>query len=137
MALALIMLSKVHIRTPQKLGIGVMFSLTITIIAFEILRMVKSLKGSGSDLNIVWCSTEASMAVIISCLPTFKAFVHHAHRIGITKTSSAYDQLAASKDTKKSPSTKELTDNQSASSKSERDYSYDIQMEDYRSRDYT
>ncbi|KUJ22168.1 uncharacterized protein LY89DRAFT_553505, partial [Mollisia scopiformis] len=71
MALPLVMISRMHIRTTQKLGVALIFCLSFIVVAFEIVRFFKSFGSSGIALHIIWTSVEASIAVIISCLPTF------------------------------------------------------------------
>ncbi|TVY22952.1 hypothetical protein LHYA1_G008173 [Lachnellula hyalina] len=131
MALPLGMLSRLQIRAVQKLGIAVIFCLTFVIIALEIVRLVQSLKGTGQSWNVVWTNTETSVAVIVSCLPTYNTLFRYRERVNASKASSAYDRLAESKNTNKSQSTKGLSE--TPSTKSQNDSARDIPLEQYHS----
>lgn len=136
MALPLAMLPKLHkTRLGQKIGIGAMFSLTFIVIAFEIVRLVESLKGTGSSLNIVWISTEASIAVILSCIPSFNALIRHREKSKAIATviASEYAELAASKTISRNKSTTPLAESHSA--KSQDEVSQNIPLEHYDARD--
>lgn len=55
-------------RTTQKIGLAAVFSLGIFVVAFDILRTVFSIVGAQASL---WDSLEATVAVIVSCLPVY------------------------------------------------------------------
>lgn len=112
MALPLAKLPKLRMGIREKFGVGLIFSLTWIIIAMEIVRLDFSLGGKGSSSNIVWTSTEASLAIIISCLPSFSALINYREK-GRTRAATEYDRLAATRATNKTHSAKDLTKNRS------------------------
>lgn len=120
MALPLSRIPRLRIGIVQKIGVGIIFSLSFVVIALELVRLVFSLKGTGTSVNVVWTSTEASVAVIISCLPSFSALINYREKAQ-SRGTAPYDRLAASKATSKNKtqSAKNVTDDRSNKSFSE------------------
>ncbi|KAI9839027.1 MAG: hypothetical protein M1837_002281 [Sclerophora amabilis] len=90
MALPLRILCTLRITTRQKIGLAGLFSLAIIIITFAIVRAAKSsgtlvpndisslVKSDPTTLTL-YTILEATVAVIVSCLPTFRVlFVNHS-----------------------------------------------------------
>lgn len=71
MILPLPTLFSLQMRTSQKLAVAAIFLLVWVTIAFDILRLVESLK-SGSTLTSLYTSLETEVAVIVCSLPTFR-----------------------------------------------------------------
>lgn len=74
MALPLYFLKGLRMRTTQKIGLAGVFSLAVFVVVFDILRTVFSTVGAQSAL---WCVLEASVAVIVSCLPVYRSILSH------------------------------------------------------------
>ena len=72
MALPLWMLRGLKIRLSQKLGLIAIFSIAIVIVAFDILRTVKSIDGGAFSESALYGILEMTIAVMISCLPTYR-----------------------------------------------------------------
>ncbi len=71
MALPLWMLKDLKIRTRQKVGLAFIFSLAIFIVALDILRTVEA----ASENQALFTVLEVNFAVIVSCLPTYRALL--------------------------------------------------------------
>lgn len=80
MVLPLTLLWKLQLSTSKKVALGGLFSAGLVIIAFAILRLVLTLPGQNRHVNPKWLalmsSTEACIAVIVSCAPPFKVFLN-------------------------------------------------------------
>ena len=74
------MLKDLKMRTPQKVGLAVMFSLGIIIIIFEILRTVKSLEESSFSEVAVYDIVEACVALIVSSMTYYSSFLTKRRR---------------------------------------------------------
>jgi hypothetical protein len=128
MALPLSRLLRLRVRLTQKINVGIIFCLSFVVVGVEIVRLVESLKHNGTNLNIVWTSSEASVAVIISCLPTYNTLISYREKAR-SRATTAYDRLAASRAiTNKTQSARELTVH---SNKSNNDDSQGIPLDDY------
>lgn len=115
------MLPGLHIRNSQKLGIAGLFCLTFIAIAFDIIRTVESLSGTGSSLNTLWTNLETAITVIISCLPTYNTVIFHPRRHFGAQNMLAYNTPAASpRRNQRSESPKTSTDNQNESIRTQR-----------------
>lgn len=73
MILPLTCISTLQLTMKRKLGIAVIFSFALLIIAFESLRLGESVGGSGANNNALWLLLESSVCVIVSCIPTFSS----------------------------------------------------------------
>lgn len=71
MVLPIWMLQKLQMRVPQKLGLAIIFLLALVDITFDIVRIIYTVKGQ----SIVWDILEPTIAVIISCLPTYRSLL--------------------------------------------------------------
>ena len=71
MALPLWMLKNLKIRARQKFGLAFIFSLAIFIVALDILRTVQA----AADNQALYTVLEVNFAVIVSCLPTYRALL--------------------------------------------------------------
>jgi len=135
MVLPLVMLPGLNMRSSQKFGIAGIFCLSLVIVALEIARIVESLKGTGTSLNTLWTNMETSIAVIVSCMPTYNTLISKRKRHAIIDNTSAYNKLSASKRTGHADSSsKSLTvasenyNDDTATSKSGVNTSEDIEM---------
>lgn len=70
------MLHTLQMRIGQKLGLAAIFLVALVDIAFDIFRTIYSLSGV-AGLDIMGDILEATIAVIISCLPTYRALFSH------------------------------------------------------------
>lgn len=76
MALPLAMLKGLQMSTNAKLGLACIFCCGIITIAFDVVRSVETLTHSSSGgSTTLWTNLESAIAVIVSCLPTFKALL--------------------------------------------------------------
>ena len=71
MALPLWMLKDLKIKARQKIGLAFIFSLATFIVALDILRTVEA----ASDNQALFTVLEINFAVIVSCLPTYRALL--------------------------------------------------------------
>lgn len=73
MALPLWMLIRLQMRTAQKLGLALVFMLALVDIIVDILRTIYSISEGVVSLHaMIFEILEATIAVIISCLPTYR-----------------------------------------------------------------
>ena len=73
MALPLYMLKGLQMPTSRKVGLGCLFCLAFVVIAVDIIRTVITIDGSPVTLGTVLDFLEPQLAVIISCLPTYRS----------------------------------------------------------------
>lgn len=74
MALPLVMLRGLQMRTPAKFGLAGIFCCAFITIAFDILRAVETdIKGGVKGSTALWTNLESAIAVIVSCLPSLAA----------------------------------------------------------------
>ena len=74
MLLPLWMLHNLQIQTIQKLGLACLFLLAMIDILFDILRTTHRISGIyGQAVAATWDILEPTIAVIISCLPSYRA----------------------------------------------------------------
>lgn len=59
----------------RKIGITIIFCLTLVVMAFETLRFAESIAGTASSNNSIWINMEGAIAVIVSCLPTYSVLL--------------------------------------------------------------
>lgn len=75
MAFPLKVLKGLQIRTSQKIGLSSVFCLAILVVIFDITRTVFSVisarGGAAGAGTVLWDILEATVAVIVSCLPTY------------------------------------------------------------------
>ena len=89
MALPLYMLKGLQIPKAQKITLAGMFCLVCIDIIFDILRTVYTVNGGAVALATIWDILEAEVAVIISCLPTYRALLKTARK----RDASSYKNL--------------------------------------------
>ena len=89
MALPISMLRRLQIRRSQKVGLVAIFSIAFVIIAFDLLRTVKSINGGGFSESTLYGILEMTVAVMISCLPTYRALL----RADRKKTQVVHDEF--------------------------------------------
>lgn len=87
MALPLWMLKDLKIRSRQKIGLAFIFSLATFIVALDILRTVQAAAGKQALYTIL----EINFAVIVSCLPTYRALL----AIGQKRTSNKASKITS------------------------------------------
>ncbi|KAL8912179.1 MAG: hypothetical protein Q9172_007542 [Xanthocarpia lactea] len=75
MALPLWMIRTLQIRGAQKAGLAFIFLLGLIIIAFEILRTVKSLGKTTFSEVAVYDIAENFIAIIVSCAATYRSLI--------------------------------------------------------------
>lgn len=84
MALGLRPLQKLQINRREKLALGAMFSVGFIKILFAVVRVVKIGGVSATHVNPIWLAlwsmTEASVAVVVACLPSFRVLFAHGRR---------------------------------------------------------
>jgi len=71
MALPLWMIYQLKLRTSHKIGLAFVFTLAFVDIVFDILRTIYTVNGGALALDTLWDILEPTIAVIISCLPTY------------------------------------------------------------------
>ena len=71
MLLPLGMLGRLQMRLIHKVGLAAIFGCSLIIVALELLRTIESLKGGATSLNTLWTNLETSIAVIVSCIPSY------------------------------------------------------------------
>ncbi|KAL8711637.1 MAG: hypothetical protein Q9220_004047 [cf. Caloplaca sp. 1 TL-2023] len=83
MSLGLRLLHNLKISLKEKLMLGAVFSVGLIKIAFAVIRVVK-VGASAEHVNPIWLAlwsmVEASVAVVVVCLPSFKALFARGHR---------------------------------------------------------
>jgi hypothetical protein len=79
MVLPIWVLRTIQIPRKQKFGLGILFSLGIIIIAFELFRFFEFLPltdGGGSlTMPIIWSVLETNIAIVVSCLPIYRTLL--------------------------------------------------------------
>ena len=93
MALPLYMLKRLQMPMSSKIGLASVFCLAIFVIIFDIIRTVISIRGGavGAE-SALWDILEATVAVIVSCLPTYRTLFSPRKR----GSSGKYTDLAHS-----------------------------------------
>ncbi|KAL8930127.1 MAG: hypothetical protein Q9208_000744 [Pyrenodesmia sp. 3 TL-2023] len=83
MALGLRLLSKLQMRRNEKLALGAIFSVGFIKIVFAVVRVVK-IGVSATHVNPIWLALwtmiEASVAIVVACLPSFRVLFAHGRR---------------------------------------------------------
>lgn len=69
------MIHQLRLPRAQKVGLVFLFSMVLVTMALDILRSYESLNGGTFSNSIVEAVLEATFAVIVSCLPTYRALV--------------------------------------------------------------
>ena len=85
MILPLPTLLSLQMRVSQKIAVATIFLLVWVTIAFDILRLVESLK-SGATLTSLYTSLETEVAVIVCSLPTFRIALRTSDKMKKAKT---------------------------------------------------
>ena len=85
MILPLPTLLSLQMRVSQKIAVAAIFLLVWVTIAFDILRLVESLK-SGATLTSLYTSLETEIAVIVCSLPTFRIALRTSDKLKKFKT---------------------------------------------------
>ena len=98
MALPLSILFSLHMNTRTKVALGGLFLTGFIIVLFAILRLVYTIP---SDEHVnpkwleIWSSTEACIAVSVSCAPPFRKYFISRARTASTQRHSTSSQSAA------------------------------------------
>lgn len=83
MTLGLRLLWNLQISVKEKFALGAIFSVGVIKITFAIIRVVK-IGASSQHVNPIWLALwsmiEASVAVVVACLPSFKVLFAHGRR---------------------------------------------------------
>ena len=82
MALPVWMLKDLQMRTSQKVGLGIMFSLGLIVVVFEILRTVVSESQTSFSEVAVFDIIEDCVALIVSSIPSYRSFQKTRRRQG-------------------------------------------------------
>ena len=90
MILPLWMLHTLQMRAGQKVALAALFTLGMIDIIFDVLRTIYTVNGGAFALNTLWDILEPTIAVIISCLPTYASLFKPTQ----SKKSSSYKALA-------------------------------------------
>ena len=61
--------------TSRKVGLAILFLIAITDVIFDITRTVYTINIKAVGLDTTWDILESTIAVIVSCLPTYKALL--------------------------------------------------------------
>lgn len=80
MALPLWFLKNLKVDVPQKVGLILMLSLGLVIIAFEILRTVKSMEQTSFSEVAVYDIVEGFVAIVVNCIPTYRLLLTSSRR---------------------------------------------------------
>jgi hypothetical protein len=77
MVLPMAMLRTLLMKTSQKIGIYLVFSLVLIIITFDILRTVFTLqmRPDFQDENAIWAILEPTIAVMVCALPCYRGLL--------------------------------------------------------------
>lgn len=83
MALGLRLLAKLQISLREKVALGATFSVGFIKIVFSVVRVVK-IGASATHVNPIWLALwsmiEASVALVVACLPSFRVLFAHGRR---------------------------------------------------------
>ncbi|KAL8933207.1 MAG: hypothetical protein Q9211_005906 [Gyalolechia sp. 1 TL-2023] len=83
MALGLRLLGKLRVSPQEKLALAAIFSVGLIKITFAVIRVVR-IGASATHVNPIWLALwsmiEASVAVVVACLPSFKVLFAHGRR---------------------------------------------------------
>ncbi|KAL9576332.1 MAG: hypothetical protein Q9212_007191 [Teloschistes hypoglaucus] len=83
MTLGLRLLWNLQISVKEKFALGAIFSVGVIKITFALIRVVK-IGASSKHVNPIWLALwsmiEASVAVVVACLPSFKVLFAHGRR---------------------------------------------------------
>ena len=80
MILPLWMLRTLKVRTGQKLGLALIFSIGIVVVVLDIVRTVKSLAATDFTEVAAYDIAEVTASIIVSALPTYQALSHADRR---------------------------------------------------------
>ena len=109
MALPLWMLKDLKMRLPQKLGLAFIFCFAFVVIALDILRTVEAIGLNQALFTIL----ETNFAVIICCLPTYRALLNFRPiKLGSYRKSSRYGDWSRSSNPGNTSSSKATDDRQ-------------------------
>lgn len=86
MALPFWMLNDLKISKPQKAGLAFIFSLALTCVALDIVRVIEAVAQNQALYTII----EINFVVIISCLPTYRALLGIRQRRRSRRPSGSY-----------------------------------------------
>ena len=102
MLLPLGMLRRLQMRVVHKVGLAAIFGCSLIIVALELLRTIESLKGGATSLNTLWTNLETSIAVIVSCIPSYSTIFNlRRERKALRGNSARYSSRElTSRDTK-------------------------------------
>lgn len=73
MLLPLGILRKLRIAKTQKLGLVLVFAVSLLTIALELFRFVRNITGDETTNNVLYAVINANLTVIISCTPTYRS----------------------------------------------------------------
>ncbi|KAL8932791.1 MAG: hypothetical protein Q9216_006673 [Gyalolechia sp. 2 TL-2023] len=83
MALGLRLLRRLRVSPREKLALAAIFSVGLIKITFAVIRVVR-IGASATHVNPIWLALwsmiEASVAVVVACLPSFKVLFAHGRR---------------------------------------------------------
>ena len=99
MILPIYVLCGIQITRQHKIGLVALFSLGTVILVFEILRFLEFLPsvGEGASLTmpLLWSALETNIAIIVSCLPTYRSLLsNEKRRRARSLRDERYDQTA-------------------------------------------
>lgn len=99
MAFPLYVLKGLQMQISQKLGLASVFCLAILVVIFDILRTVFSAKsargGAVGASTALWDILEITIAVIISCLPTYRTILTQKKQRKQRRTNRTYSIITS------------------------------------------
>jgi hypothetical protein len=91
MALPIIMLRKLTMKTREKIGLCVIFALVLIDVCFAILRVVFTLAtifSKAMDENTLWASLDPIIAVLVCTLPCYRKMISADRAMSIIRTAN-------------------------------------------------
>ena len=91
MGLPMSMLRSLQLRTTAKIGLAGVFSCAFITIIFDVTRAIETVRNDGTvGSTALWTNLESAVAVIVSCLPSFKALLGPRRSSDPARTVSHY-----------------------------------------------
>jgi len=109
MALPIVMIRNLQMRTREKIGLGVIFALVLINVAFAVLRVVfttQSVFRKDSDMNTLWTSLDPIVAVLVCTLPCYRNLILASRTASVTRTTSSFSSSQFGSMFKKSSSSR-------------------------------
>jgi len=91
MALPIVMLRKLKMRTREKIGLCIVFALVLIDVCFAILRVVFTLSAvfsKAQDENTLWTSLDPIISVLVCTLPCYRNLISADRAKSIVRTAN-------------------------------------------------